>query len=58
MGRHAVEGMKMRHCGLEVNVSLTGERKAYAGEMRAPIPVSSVAEEHSRSRISIQHHKM
>jgi hypothetical protein len=39
-------------------VSLTGESKAYVGEICFPFPVSTVAEEHSRSCISIRHHKM
>jgi hypothetical protein len=32
--------------------------QSYAGEIRAPIPVSTVAEEHSRPRKSIQRHKL
>jgi hypothetical protein len=32
--------------------------KPYAGEMRAPFPVSTVVVEHSRYCISIRHHKM
>jgi hypothetical protein len=32
--------------------------QSFAGEMRAPIPVSTVSEEHTRPRMSIQHHKL
>jgi hypothetical protein len=33
-------------------------QQTLAGEMRAPIPVYSVAEQHSRVRISIEHQKL